>query len=88
MRELRGVRRFAECELEGARGEGVSITGDTYMKKIKVKQLVTGMFVTDNGGSYCIIGLASDGCVYRYDTGCMGWFPLPMTVTKNCEHRR
>ena len=56
---------------------------------LKMKQLVTGMFVTDaGGGSYCVIGLATDGKVYRYDTGCMGWFPLPMTKTRGCEHRR
>jgi hypothetical protein len=58
-------------------------------KTIRIKQLVTGMFISDTGGgSYCIIGLSTSGEVYRYDTGCMGWFKLPMTVTKNCEHRR
>lgn len=63
-------------------------------KTIKVKQLVTGMFlnpIVENcggGGSYCIIALSEDGKVYRYDTGCMGWFPLPMKTTTGCEHRR
>lgn len=58
-------------------------------KELKFKQLVTGMFIGESGtGSYCIIGLAQDGKVYRYDTGCMGWFPLPMKPTRGCEHRR
>lgn len=57
-------------------------------KEINIKQLVTGTFISDTGsGSYCIIGLATTGRVYRYDTKCMGWFKLPMTVT-DCEHRR
>ena len=58
------------------------------MPRLKMKQLVTGMFIADTGsGSYCIIGLGIDCCVYRYDTACIGWFPLPMTKTKGCEHR-
>ena len=57
-------------------------------KAIQLQQIVTGMFIGDSGsGSYCIIGLAKDGKVYRYDTGCMGWFPLPMG-TVSCKHRR
>ena len=57
-------------------------------KTIKIKQLVTGMFVSASGSSsYSIIGLGVDNNVYRYDTGCQGWFPLPMGVT-DCKHRR
>lgn len=57
-------------------------------QSIKLKQIVTGMFMGEVTGSYCIIGLSVSGQVYRYDTGCMGWFPLPMTTTVGCEHRR
>lgn len=58
-------------------------------RKVKMAQLVAGMFRNaDSSGSYCIVGLGTDGCVYRYDTQCQGWFPLPMGVTERCTHRR
>lgn len=56
-------------------------------KYIKMKQIIVGQFAGATGLSYVTIGLGTDGVVYRFDTGCQGWYPLPMSVVE-CSHRR
>lgn len=48
-------------------------------KQLRMDQICTGEFETNNGGrSYMIIGLSEDGIVYRYEKGRGGWLELNM----------
>lgn len=61
---------------------------------VKMQQICVGQFEIKNRDNpkeliknYSILGLGIDGNVYRFDTGCQGWFPLNMSVVA-CSHRR
>lgn len=47
---------------------------------IRVKQIIAGQFESTRDGtaSYSVIGLAEDGCVYRYDVRRAGWIAWSM----------
>ena len=55
--------------------------------EICIKQLVVAPFDTGKGLTYSTLALSEDGKVYRYDTGCQGWYPWSMKIA-TCEHRK
>ena len=57
----------------------------TYVKQVRLMQIVTGQWDGPNGLTYSTIGLADDGTVYRYEFRHEGWRPFNMQVLPRWE---
>jgi hypothetical protein len=56
--------------------------------EVRFAQIVAAPFTTATGSTYSVLGLGTNGVVYRYDPKCEGWIEWPMTVaTCRTEHK-
>jgi hypothetical protein len=42
---------------------------------VRLKEIVAASFTTTTGSSYSLLGLSTNGRVYRYDPKCEAWIP-------------
>jgi len=56
-------------------------------KTVKMVQIVAASWEGSTGLTYSTLALGVDGVVYRFDTGCQGWYPMSMKVV-TCKHKR